>query len=197
MTLIPYKIWHIGLTQSQKLTREGRIVQVQTTNQCGTHSTTNVNLSEHISSCNKIIIQNSRFYRAFLRDISVFTNSTLAISLILKPRILFLNYFLLFYVRQAQQLRSCQQYLRQRSQSSEEEEADQSRGDIQRCCQQLQQIQDPQCRCEGLRQVVQQEQQRGELQGRERQQMLQTAQNLPGLCRVSPQRCEIQTRSWF
>ncbi|XP_009772214.1 2S seed storage albumin protein-like [Nicotiana tabacum] len=100
-------------------------------------------------------------------------------------------------IQQAQQLRSCQQYLRQRSQSSEEEEADQSRGDIQRCCQQLQQIQDPQCRCEGLRQVVQQEQQRGELQGRERQQMLQTAQNLPGLCRVSPQRCEIQTRSWF
>ncbi|CAN4127529.1 unnamed protein product [Withania somnifera] len=97
-------------------------------------------------------------------------------------------------IQQAQQLRSCQQYLRQRTQFSEEQ--DQGR-DIESCCNQLQLIQDAQCRCEGLRQVVRQEQQRGELQGRESQQMLQTAQNLPGLCRLSPQRCEIQTLSWF
>ncbi|CAN4077786.1 unnamed protein product [Withania somnifera] len=98
-------------------------------------------------------------------------------------------------IQQAQQLRSCQQYLRQTRQSYGEE--NQSTEEVQRCCNQLQQIQDAQCRCEGLRQVVQQDQQRGELQGRERQQMLQTAQNLPGLCRLSPQRCEIQTLTWF
>lgn len=46
--------------------------------------------------------------------------------------------------------------------------------------------------------VVQQEEQTGQVQGRQRQQMLQTAENLPGLCRLSPQRCEIQTvRSFF
>ncbi|KAK4338383.1 hypothetical protein RND71_042870 [Anisodus tanguticus] len=99
-------------------------------------------------------------------------------------------------IQQAQRLRSCQKYLRQTTQFSEEEE-DQVNRDQQQCCEQLRQIQESQCRCEGLRQVVQQEQQRGELQGRERQQMLRTAQNLPGLCGLSPQRCEIQTRSLF
>ncbi|KAK4365331.1 hypothetical protein RND71_016689 [Anisodus tanguticus] len=98
-------------------------------------------------------------------------------------------------IQQAQQLRSCQQYLRQQTQFQEEE--DKVSRDKQQCCEQLRQIQEPQCRCEGLSQVVQHAQQQGELQGRERQQMIKTAQNLPGLCQLSPQRCEIQTRSLF
>ncbi|KAG5593130.1 hypothetical protein MTR67_037199 [Solanum verrucosum] len=97
--------------------------------------------------------------------------------------------------QQAQQLRSCQQFLRQRSQYDEDQQIPR---EVQQCCNQLEQIQDPQCRCEGLMKVVQKEEQTGQVQGRQRQQMLQTAQNLPGLCRLSPQRCEIQTvRSFF
>ncbi|KAJ8555733.1 hypothetical protein K7X08_013229 [Anisodus acutangulus] len=98
-------------------------------------------------------------------------------------------------IQQAQKLRSCQQYLRQQTQFQEEE--DKVSRDKQQCCEQLRQIQEPQCRCEGLSQVVQHAQQQGELQGRERQQMIRTAENLPGLCQLSPQRCEIQTRSLF
>lgn len=90
---------------------------------------------------------------------------------------------------QAKQLRSCQELLRQKVQYEDQ----QIPREVQQCCNQLGQIQDPQCRCEGLMQVVQQEEQIGQVQGRQRQQMLQTAQNLPGLCRLSPQRCEIQT----
>ncbi|XP_055819504.1 2S seed storage albumin protein-like [Solanum dulcamara] len=92
-------------------------------------------------------------------------------------------------IQQAQQLRSCQEFLRQKVQYEDQ----QIPREVQQCCNQLEQIQDPQCRCEGLMQVVQQEEQTGQVQGRKKQQMLQTAQNLPGLCRLSPQRCEIQT----
>ncbi|XP_009590596.1 2S seed storage albumin protein-like [Nicotiana tomentosiformis] len=105
-------------------------------------------------------------------------------------------------IQRAQQLRSCEQYLRQSTRFSEEEEEFDNQGrdwrqEFPRCCEQLEQIQDEQCRCEGIRQVVQQQQQRGELQGRERQEVFRTAQTLPGLCRISPQRCEIPTRSPF
>ena len=96
-------------------------------------------------------------------------------------------------IQQAQQLRACQQFIREKAQSDQ-----QIPREAQQCCNQLQQIQDPQCRCEGLRQVVQQEEQQGRFQGRQRQEMLQTAQYLPSLCRISPQKCEIQTaRSFF
>ncbi|XP_060207128.1 2S seed storage albumin protein-like [Lycium barbarum] len=107
-------------------------------------------------------------------------------------------------VQRAQNLRSCEQYLRQSSRFTEEEEEEEEEMDQQtrdwrqafpRCCQQLEQIQDEQCRCEGIRQVMQQQQQRGELQGRERREAFRTAQSLPGLCRIAPQQCQIRTRS--
>ncbi|KAK4338382.1 hypothetical protein RND71_042869 [Anisodus tanguticus] len=105
-------------------------------------------------------------------------------------------------VQRAQNLRSCEQYLRQSSRFTEEEEEEimdqQIRGWRQafpRCCEQLEQIQDEQCRCEGIRQVMQQQQQRRELQGREMREALLTAQSLPGLCRIAPQQCQIRTRS--
>lgn len=97
---------------------------------------------------------------------------------------------------QAKQLRSCRQILRQRVQSEEGEDQISQR-EAQKCCKQLERMQDPQCRCEGLSQVVQQEEQSGQIQGRQMQQMVQSAQELPGLCQLTPQRCEIQTRTLF
>ncbi|MCD7447589.1 hypothetical protein HAX54_032207 [Datura stramonium] len=106
-------------------------------------------------------------------------------------------------IQRAQNLRSCDEYLRQSTKFTEEEEIlmDQQTGDwrqsFPRCCEQLEQIEEEQCRCEGITQVMQQEQQRGELQGRERREVLKTAQSLPGLCRLSPHQCDIPTRSLF
>ncbi|KAL2557649.1 2S albumin [Forsythia ovata] len=97
-------------------------------------------------------------------------------------------------IQKQQQLNSCQQYLRQSSKFTEGQGG--WREEFPRCCEQLEQI-DEQCRCEGIKQVVQQQKQRRELQGREMREMLETAQSLPSLCRFNPpQRCEIPTL-WY
>ncbi|CAN4077788.1 unnamed protein product [Withania somnifera] len=104
-------------------------------------------------------------------------------------------------MQMAQNLRSCEEYLRQSSKFSEEILMNQQGGDwrqsFPRCCEQLEQIQDEECRCEGLTQVIHQEQQMGELQGRERLEAFKTAQSLPGLCRIAPHQCNIPSRSLY
>ncbi|XP_049377253.1 2S seed storage albumin protein-like [Solanum stenotomum] len=97
-------------------------------------------------------------------------------------------------MQRAQNLRSCEEYLRQSTKFTEEGRyMDQQSGDwrqsFPRCCEQMEQMQDEQCRCEGIKQVMQQEQERGELQGREMREACKTAQSLPGLCRMSPHQC--------
>ncbi|GAA0185788.1 hypothetical protein LIER_33076 [Lithospermum erythrorhizon] len=102
--------------------------------------------------------------------------------------------------QQQQQINACQRYLIDSSQCSSSGRSSYSneRGDwreeFPRCCEQLEQI-DEQCRCEAIKQVAQQQHQ--QLQGREKEEMLQTAQSLPNLCRISPQRCDIQRRGQY
>ncbi|KAF8016356.1 hypothetical protein BT93_H1765 [Corymbia citriodora subsp. variegata] len=86
--------------------------------------------------------------------------------------------------RSSQQLRQCKQFITQ----GRQEEG--SQGPLHQCCQQLRQM-DQRCRCGGLSQIVQEQHQQGQLQGQELREVIQKAQNLPNMCRLSPQRCEI------
>ncbi|KAK4416683.1 2S albumin [Sesamum alatum] len=91
-----------------------------------------------------------------------------------------------------QRLSSCREYLIDSSRSERMEGENQGRSwreEFPRCCEAFEQI-DEQCRCQAVQQVVQQQRQGGELQGREMREMLQTAQSLPSLCRISPRYCQ-------
>ncbi|XVE74519.1 hypothetical protein DITRI_Ditri12bG0023500 [Diplodiscus trichospermus] len=59
---------------------------------------------------------------------------------------------------------------------------------LQLCCEELEQI-EVQWRCKEIRRLV--KQQLGEFRGKELQEMLQKAKNLPPLCRMGIGRCEI------
>ncbi|GER35292.1 2S albumin seed storage protein [Striga asiatica] len=87
----------------------------------------------------------------------------------------------------SQRLSSCSEYLRDSSRFDESESG--WREEFPRCCEELEQINE-QCRCQALSQVTQQQM----VQGREKQEMLRTAQSLTSLCRIPPQSCEIQLR---
>ncbi|KAH7841555.1 hypothetical protein Vadar_031408 [Vaccinium darrowii] len=94
-----------------------------------------------------------------------------------------------------QELNACQQYLRESTRITRREVLlNQSgwREQFPICCQQLEQLEE-QCRCEGLRRVFRQQQQRGELWGLEMQEMMETAESLPSLCRISPLWCDIRS----
>jgi hypothetical protein len=95
-------------------------------------------------------------------------------------------------VQRQQNLNHCQRYMRQQCESGSEEDGNQQQH-LQQCCQQLRRM-DEQCRCEGLRQVVRQQQ--GELRGEEMREMVECARHLPNQCRLSPQRCEIRSASF-
>ncbi|KAK4393771.1 2S albumin [Sesamum angolense] len=91
-----------------------------------------------------------------------------------------------------QRLSSCREYLIDSSRSVRMEGGNQGRSwreEFPRCCEALEQIEE-QCRCQAVQQVVQQEGEREELQGREVREMLETAQSLPSLCRISPHYCQ-------
>ncbi|XP_057770094.1 2S seed storage albumin protein-like [Salvia miltiorrhiza] len=90
-----------------------------------------------------------------------------------------------------QRLSSCQQYLidGSRFDSTPQEEGRGWREAFPRCCDELEQI-NQQCRCEAVKQVAMEQREAGALQGREMREMMQTAQRLPSLCRISPQYCD-------
>ncbi|KAG8383841.1 hypothetical protein BUALT_Bualt04G0055700 [Buddleja alternifolia] len=91
-----------------------------------------------------------------------------------------------------QRLSSCQQYLRSSSRfesSIMPENESGWRETFPQCCEDLEQINE-ECRCEAIKQIAQQERQVERVQGREMREMLQTAQSLPALCRISPRYCQ-------
>ncbi|XVF03038.1 hypothetical protein REPUB_Repub04eG0225800 [Reevesia pubescens] len=61
------------------------------------------------------------------------------------------------------------------------------------CCEELERI-EVQWRCREISRLV--EQQLGEVRGKEKQEMLQKAKNLPALCRMGIGRCDIRP-PWF
>ncbi|RZC66558.1 hypothetical protein C5167_010256 [Papaver somniferum] len=85
----------------------------------------------------------------------------------------------------------CQQYLRSSSQRGYdimEEESNPTRQGLQECCREMRGVSE-ECRCEAVRQMVQQ------MQGQAYQgQMMQKARQLPSMCGMRPQYCDIRGR---
>ena len=99
-----------------------------------------------------------------------------------------------------QRLQQCRQFLQQQSQESPYEpvllnQEEKQQQPLWQCCQQLKNV-DEQCRCEAVKQVVQQLQQGegpyGQQGPQKQQQILQKARQLPGLCNLQPKECQIQ-----
>ncbi|KAF8023886.1 hypothetical protein BT93_F1162 [Corymbia citriodora subsp. variegata] len=61
------------------------------------------------------------------------------------------------------------------------------------CCEQLRQVQEG-CRCEGIKQIVREQQ--GEFRGEGSREMVRSARRLPLTCGVGPQYCEIRA-AWY
>ncbi|RZC45008.1 hypothetical protein C5167_037947 [Papaver somniferum] len=85
----------------------------------------------------------------------------------------------------------CQQYLRQSSQRGDDimmEESNPTGQGLQDCCRELRGVSE-ECRCEAIRQMAQQ------MQGQAYQgQMMQKARQLPSMCGMRPQYCDIRGR---
>ncbi|KAI3962279.1 hypothetical protein MKW92_017818 [Papaver armeniacum] len=85
----------------------------------------------------------------------------------------------------------CQQYLRQSSQRGDdimEEESNPTRQGLQDCCREMRGVSE-ECRCEAIRQMMQQ------MHGQAYQgQMMQKASQLPSMCGMRPQYCDIRGR---
>ncbi|KAI3416581.1 AAI domain-containing protein [Psidium guajava] len=89
-----------------------------------------------------------------------------------------------------QQLQQCEQYITQGRGYIVLPRHEGSQESPEQCCQQLKKL-DPQCQCEGLKQIVRERQQRGEHQGQELKEVVQRAQNLPKECGLRLQHCDI------
>ena len=99
-------------------------------------------------------------------------------------------------IQRQQNLRHCQMYLAQAGSEYYDVSMVTDRNPqqhLRECCQQLQKI-DEECRCEGVRTAVRQQQ--GQREQEEMRQVMQQAQDLPSKCNLSPRRCQIQA-SWF
>ncbi|KAI3960674.1 hypothetical protein MKX01_003848 [Papaver californicum] len=84
----------------------------------------------------------------------------------------------------------CQQYLRQSSQRGDDIIMMESNptGQLQDCCREMRGVSE-ECRCEAIRQMVQQ------MQGQAYQgQMTQKARQLPSMCGMRPQYCDVRGR---
>ncbi|KAM7498839.1 hypothetical protein LguiA_023253 [Lonicera macranthoides] len=100
--------------------------------------------------------------------------------------------------QEQQQLRHCQMYLRQQCGQGEDDISSlrmvvnpQQQQHRRECCKQLENI-DNQCRCESIRQMMRQQQQEGQMGGQEMEKMAQMAMNLPRMCNMEPQQCQIR-----
>lgn len=98
---------------------------------------------------------------------------------------------------QTQQLTHCQMYLRSSQRSSYNDMTlrmvvnPQQMQHLQECCEQLEKV-DQQCRCEAIKEIVRKQQQQGQVQGERMEQMVQKARELPRMCHMEPQECQIQ-----
>ena len=100
---------------------------------------------------------------------------------------------------QMQDLNQCEQFLKRAIQGQgyltlERDSNRSGQPHLQQCCQQLRQL-DDKCQCEGIFEVVREQQ--GELEGQEMQKMLQAASNLPAMCGLRARRCKIKSSEWF
>ncbi|EEF39552.1 sweet protein mabinlin-1, chain B [Ricinus communis] len=91
-------------------------------------------------------------------------------------------------IQEQQNLRQCQEYIKQQVSGQGPRRSDNQERSLRGCCDHLKQMQS-QCRCEGLRQAIEQQQSQGQLQGQDVFEAFRTAANLPSMCGVSPTEC--------
>ena len=95
-----------------------------------------------------------------------------------------------------QDLNQCVQYLMRASEGylslrrgcDEKEEQQQQAALL--CCEQLRQL-DDKCQCEGVVEVFKEQIEQGQLQGQEMREILQRVRELPKMCGLETQHCEI------
>ncbi|XP_044473104.1 2S albumin seed storage protein-like [Mangifera indica] len=102
-------------------------------------------------------------------------------------------------IQRQQQLRQCQQHLRQEVQGQQSWDLrgiinpQQQQHHLRQCCQQLQEL-DNRCRCQGLEQVVRQQLQQGQLRGEEIREAMEIASEIPRRCNIQPrQGCDLNS----
>ncbi|KAI4341078.1 hypothetical protein MLD38_025848 [Melastoma candidum] len=90
------------------------------------------------------------------------------------------------------ELRSCEDFLRQQARQGGRRFGGGRFGSrrLQDCCEELRQV-DDHCRCQGLREIVRDQQQMRGFGG-EREQLERIAEDLPRMCGVGPGRCDIR-----
>ncbi|KAJ0044847.1 2S sulfur-rich seed storage protein 2-like [Pistacia vera] len=92
-------------------------------------------------------------------------------------------------IRRQQQLRHCKMHLMQEVQGQQSwasrDIVNPQQQHLRQCCQQLQDL-DNRCRCQGLEQVVKQQQQQGQLRGEEIREVIEIASEIPSRCNIQP-----------
>ncbi|KAI3981109.1 hypothetical protein MKX01_032249 [Papaver californicum] len=91
---------------------------------------------------------------------------------------------------QGMRMNMCQQYLQQSTQGLMMVTSNPTGQMKQQCCKEMGEVSEN-CRCEAVNMMMQDMMQRGEIQGQEMQEMMRTARQLPSMCNMKPQYCEI------
>ncbi|KAK4744122.1 hypothetical protein SAY87_010434 [Trapa incisa] len=99
-------------------------------------------------------------------------------------------------IRKQHNLVHCQQVLSRGSKLIMLAGDETNAGQLKDCCQQLRQVEE-RCRCQGIEKILQVQQKQGKLQGRRLREAIQTGENLPNMCRMSPQSCDISVGSGY
>ncbi|MCL7030583.1 hypothetical protein MKW94_011658 [Papaver nudicaule] len=91
---------------------------------------------------------------------------------------------------QGMRMNMCQQYLQQSAHGRGMETANPTGQMRRQCCREMGEVSEN-CRCQAIDMMMQDMMQRGEYQGQEMREMMQTARQLPSMCNMRPQYCEI------
>lgn len=92
---------------------------------------------------------------------------------------------------QARGLNQCRMYLQEQMHGGSYDELANYSQSLNQCCTQLRQLSED-CRCEGLRMAI--EDQQGRMRSQDVRQMLQMAENLPSMCQMTrPSSCDFDT----
>ncbi|KAI3904820.1 hypothetical protein MKW92_041047 [Papaver armeniacum] len=92
---------------------------------------------------------------------------------------------------QGMHMNRCQQYLQQSTQGLLMVTTNPSGQMKQQCCREMRDVSEN-CRCEAVNMMMHDMMRRGEYQGQEMREMMQTATQLPSMCNMRPQYCEIR-----
>ncbi|KAI3920600.1 hypothetical protein MKW98_020501 [Papaver atlanticum] len=91
---------------------------------------------------------------------------------------------------QGMRMNMCQKYLQQSTQGLMMVTSNPTRQMKQQCCREMGEVSEN-CRCKAVNMMMHDMMQKGEYQGQDMQEMMRTARQLPAMCNMRPQYCEI------